>query len=234
MKAENNLTVVLMLFVCCLLPAEDYFTSFAKGKWDRTQWLNVKSPRFSYVLKMLQEEDHIVNPTPDEPDEVILKKYGSRVYAALVLNRRFEGNAVISSRMSFDHRMAPLLIIAPELGQSADGKYPEFREHYEIVLYDQGINIWHHLYQNGKPSWYKTAYLKATFLPKKVYDLQVEILYTSKGCQLIARCDGHELGYMALPMQKKPYYVGLIACEGRNRFYDFKVKQPAKKTKTAK
>ncbi|MBR4663057.1 MAG: hypothetical protein IKO93_04205, partial [Lentisphaeria bacterium] len=80
----------------------------------------------------------------------------------------------------------------------------------------------------------KTAYMKASFLPKTIYDLQVEILYTPKGCQLIARCDGHELGYTELAMQKKPYYVGLIACEGRNRFYDFKVKQPAKKQKTAK
>ena len=233
MKPAIFLTVVF-LSACCLMPAEDYFTSFAKGKWDRAEWLNVKSPRFPYVLEMLQQEDHIVNPTPDEPDEVILKKYGSRVYAALLLNRRFEGNATVSSRMSFDHRMAPLLIIAPELGKSADGKYPEFREHYEIVLYDEGINIWHHLYQDGKPSWYKAAYLKTSFQPKTVYDLQVKIVYTRKGCQLIAMCNGHEMGYTELSMQKTPYYVGLIACEGRNRFYDFKVTQPVAKGKRRK
>lgn len=224
----------LFLFCCfftLLLPAEDIAVSFAKGKWDRSQWLTVKSPRFSYVLEMLQNEDHIINPTPNEPDEVILKKYGSSVYAAIMLNRRFEGNLTFSSKMSFDHRMAPLLVIAPELGKSADGKYPEFREHYEIVLYDQGINIWHHLYKDGKPSWYKAAYLKTDFKPRKIYDLKIRILYTPKGCQLIAMCGGHELGYTELAMKKVPYYIGLIACEGRNRFYDFKVTLPKKRKK---
>ena len=214
-----------------VLTGEDFSAAFAPGKWDRSQWLNVKSPRLSYVLEMLQKDDHIVNPTPDEPDEVIFKKYSDNVYAALVLNRKFSGNLLFSSRMSFDHRMAPLLVIAPELGKSADGKHPEFREHYEIVLYDEGINIWHHLYKNGKPSWYKAAYLKASFKPKKIYDLQIRILYTPKGCQLIVRCDGREFGYTELSMKKTPYYVGLIACEGRNRFYDFKVTGPKKQKK---
>ena len=51
--------------------------------------------------------------------------------------------------MSFDHLMAPLIVIAPELGRSADGKYLELRDHYEIVLFFQGINIWHHRYIGG-------------------------------------------------------------------------------------
>ena len=57
--------------------------------------------------------------------------------------------------MSFDHLMAPLIVIAPEIGKSEDGK--EF------------------------------------------------------GC--------------AMPEEFKAtqYYVGLIACEGVNRFYDFRV-----------
>ena len=52
--------------------------------------------------------------------------------------------------MSFDHLMVPLIVIAPELGKSEDGKYPELRDHYEIVLFYQGINIWHHRYKDGK------------------------------------------------------------------------------------
>ena len=179
---------------------------------------------------MLQQEDHIVNPTPDEPDEVIQKDYIMEVYSSLVLNRRIEGDAVISSKMSFDYQLAPVLVIAPELGISSDGKYPEFREHYETVLYNQGINIWHHVYQNGKPDCYMAACLKASFLPKTVYDLQVEISFTPRGCQLFARCDGHEIGYTALSITEKSYYAGLTACEGRNRFYDFKVTEPKKES----
>ena len=223
--------LTLFLAAASLLPAEEFYTSFARGQWDRAQWLNVKGPRFDYVLEMVQNDDHIANPVPEVPDEEILRKHGSKVYAALVLNRTFEGDLTVSSKMSFDHRMAPLLVIAPELGKSADGKHPEFREHYEIVLFDQGINVWHHLWRDGKPYWYKAAYLKTVFQPKKIYDLQVQLVYTAKGCQMVARCDGHELGYMELALQKVPLYVGLIACEGRNRFYDFKVTQPRPKKK---
>lgn len=232
MMTRKKFLFSLLLLTGLLLSAEDFSTSFARGKWDRSQWLNVKGPRFSYVLEMVQKDDHIVNPTPDLPDEVILKKHASEVYAALVLNRKFNGNAIISSRMSFDHRMAPLLVIAPGLGKSADGKYPEFREHYEIVLFDQGINVWRHFWRDGKPAYYLAAYLKTAFLPKKIYDLQVQLQYQKQGCQLIIRCDGQEFGYLELSLKKTPYYVGLIACEGRNRFYDFRVTtRPVKKRK---
>lgn len=209
-----------------LLPlgAEDFSTTFEDGKWDRSLWLNVKSPRLDYVGEMVQHGDHIVNKVPNLPDETIFKKHSNDVYAALVLNRKFTGNAVISSRMSFDHRMAPLIVIAPELGKSKDG-IPEFREHFEIVLFDDGINVWRHLYKDGKASWYKAAYLKTSYVPKTAYDLQVELRFVKQGCLMILKCDGKEFGYLELNLPDS-YYVGIIACEGRNRFYDFKVTQP--------
>ena len=48
---------------------------------------------------------------------------------------------------------------------------------------------------------------------------------------MVVRCEGQELGYTELALQKVPLYVGLIACEGRNRFYDFEVTQPRPKKK---
>ena len=227
----KTLLMTFFLAAPSMIPAEEFSTSFARGQWGRAQWLNVKSPRLSYVHEMVQNDDHIVNPVPDLPDAEILRKHGDNVYAALVLNRTFEGDLTVSSKMSFDHRMAPLLVIAPELGKSADGRHPEFREHYEIVLFDRGINVWHHLWRDGKPYWYKAAYLKTAFLPKKIYELQVRLVYTAKGCQMVVCCEGHELGYMELALRKVPLYVGLIACEGRNRFYDFNVTQPRPKKK---
>lgn len=222
----NRLLLPVASVLCLLLSlgAEDFSTTFEDGKWDRTQWLNVKSPRFDYLGEMVQHGDHITNKVPNLPDETIFKKHGSDVYAALVLNRKFTGNAVISSRMSFDHRMAPLIVIAPDLGKSAEG-HPEFRDHFEIVLFDDGINVWRHQYADGKPSYYKAAYLKTAYLPKTVYNLQVELRFVKQGCQMVLKCDGKEFGYLEMNLTES-YYVGLIACEGRNRFYDFKVIQP--------
>ncbi len=224
---RNFLAAASAFCLLLSLGAEDFFTTFENGKWDQALWLNVKSPRLNYVGEMVQHWDYITNKAPNLPDETIFRKHNNDVYVALVLNRKFTGNAVISSKMSFDHRMAPLIVIAPELGKSKEG-LPEFREHFEVVLFDDGINVWRHLYKDGKPSWYKAAYLKTSYLPKTVYDLQVELRFVKQGCQMILKCDGKEFGYLELNLPNT-YYAGIIACEGRNRFYDFKVSQPKPK-----
>ena len=212
------------VFCCvCTLGAEEFFTTFERGKWDEKMWIPVKSPRFNYMGKMVQMDDHIINRTPDLPDEEILKKHGNDVYSCIMLNKKFTGNSVITSQMSFDHRMAPLIVIAGEIGKSVKGE-PEHREHYEIVLFDEGINVWHHTYRNGKPGWYLAAFLKTEFKPKKKYDLQVKLAYTRRGKVMTVTCEGKTFGYTdnSLP---DSFYAGIIGCEGRNRFYNFSVKQ---------
>ncbi len=172
-----------------------------------------------------QNKDHIANKVPAgmSANELLTSK---ETYCSLVCKKKFHGNITVSSKMSFDHRMAPLIVIAPELGKSADGKYPEFREHFEIVLYDQGINLWHHQYKNGRQVWYKLAYLASKFYPGKVYDLSVSLNHTAKGTQMVIRCDGKEFG-CTLPAGSSAdgYFAGITGCEGINRFYDFKVTQ---------
>lgn len=202
--------------------------SFAKGKWDKNKFLEVKSPRWSYLGKMVQKEDHIVNYTPDLSDEIIFKKYASKVYSGIVYNKIFSGKkVVISSKMSFDHRMAPLIVIAEDLGKSKEG-IPEFREHFEIVLYDQGLNVWHHMYKDGKPSWHKAAYMKVDYKPKKIYDVKITLEKKKNIMQMTVECDGKEFGYQDEALPEK-FYAGLIGCEGRCRFYDFNVRTfPAK------
>ena len=58
----GRILVLPLLLLSVLLPADEFFTSFAKGKWDRTEWLTVKGPRFPYVYEMVQNDDHITNP----------------------------------------------------------------------------------------------------------------------------------------------------------------------------
>ena len=233
----NKLSVLLNLFICfmagILAGQEEVKISFAKGKWDKSKWLEVKSPRWSYLGKMVQNEDHIINQTPDLPDEVIFKKYGNKVYSGLMYDKVFSGKKVIiRSKMSFDHRMAPLIVIAEELGKSKEG-IPEFREHFEIVIYDQGLNIWHHTYKDGKPSWHKAAFLKVDYQPKKIYDLVITLHKAKNIMQMTVECDGKVFGYQDKALPEK-FYAGIIGCEGRCRFYDFRVttfphRKPARK-----
>ena len=110
----------------------------------------------------------------------------------------------------------------PELADGKDG-LKEFREHWEIVLFDQGINIWHHEFKDGKPSWYLAAYLEAPFVPKERHVLTVRVQPRRGRMVLTAACGGKEFGYFDPDLPPK-FHVGLTACEGPCRFYDFKVK----------
>ncbi len=226
MGRAGNVSRALAVSLCCCtgaVQAEEYSTTFERGKWDTGAWIPVKSPRFDYMGEMLQMDDHITNKTPDLPDDVLLRKHGAEVYSCIMLNRKFTGDSLISSTMSFDHRMAPLIVIAGEIGRNARGE-AEHREHYEVVLFNEGINIWHHTYRNGRPAWRRAAFLEAEFLPGKRYNLQVRLSCTKHGKVMTVTCDGRTFGYADNNLPDS-YYAGIIGCEGRNRFYDFKIKQ---------
>lgn len=196
---------------------------FSRGNWNKSDFIEVKSPRWEYINEWVQEDDYVCNATPDVSDEELFEKYGGKVYSAMVYKEKFAPRFCVSSKMSFDHLMAPLIVIAPELGKSKKD-FPEFREHYEIVLYMDGINVWHHTYQDGKPAYIRTAFLNCKYDAKTIYDLKVDVKQIeNKMLELEITCGDQQFG-CALPDLAEDYYLGIIACEGRNRFYDFQVK----------
>ena len=40
---------------------------------------------------------------------------------------------------------------------------------------------------------------------------------------MMVKCGGHEFGYVDNDLPDS-FYAGIIGCEGRNRFYDFKIR----------
>ncbi len=198
--------------------------SFARGHWNPGDFTIVKSPRFAPVGRMIQHDDHIANYVPAGSGEELMTKFYAETFTAAVYNIPVKGTATLRSKMSFDYTMAPAILIAPELGRSSDDRHAEFREYLEVVLFNEGINIWHHTVRNGKPYWRKLAYLKSVFRKNTVYELSLEIRYTAKGIQLAVRCDGKEFG-CAMPVVWDSYYAGIVGFEGVNRFYTFRIEQ---------
>ncbi len=199
-----------------------YQCNFSQGKWDASEWQIVKSPRWPDLGTWEQQNDHIRNKVPSNATEKeMLGKRAGETYTSMLLKKKFSPNLIITSTMSFDHRMAPLLVITPEYGKDAEGN-PEHRDHFEIVLYDKGLNVWHHYYTDGKPHWKKAAFINADFEPKKKYTLIVEIKTDKKGTTMIVSCAGKTFGYMDDSIPKQ-FYIGITGCEGVNRFYDFQI-----------
>jgi len=223
------LRLLLPLLCCCsaipMLFADGEAVKtivFDRGQWSPSDWILVKSPRWNYCGKWIQQEKGISNRTPTAPPEELQGKLAGETYTSMVLKAPISGSHAVTATMMFEYQMAPLIVIAPELGRSASGA-PEYREHYEIVLYDQGINVWYHYFKNGKPEWKLAAFLKAPFKPRTPYCLEVKIDYRPAGTSLTVTCDRRTFGFLDNTFPGS-YYVGITGCEGVNSFYDFTIK----------
>lgn len=203
--------------------ADDVFEcEFKPGKWNKNDFISVKSSRWPNINGFNQELDHIVNSCPkDATKEDMLSKRCGETYAAMIYKVPLKGNHEVKAEMSFDYRMAPSIVIADKPGKDKNG-YPEFRTHYEIVLYDQGVNVWRHTFKNGKQVWKKMAAFKATFQPNRKYEMEVDVDFTLVGPRMSVSVGKHKVTFRD-DMIPKEYYAGIIASEGVNRFYEFEI-----------
>lgn len=195
---------------------------FSKGKWNPAEWMEVKSTRWDYVHGFEQLSDHIVNVTGPWSDEELYEKHVTEVYSSMLLKEKFSGKTRFSCTMSFDHLMAPLMVIAPDVGMSQDGKHPEFRRHHEIVLYNEGINVWRYTWDGKKTDWVLAAFLRSPFEAKRRYELSVTVENYKRTRRMTIECDGRVFGFSDDTLELDNY-VGITGCEGRNRFYDFTI-----------
>ena len=193
---------------------------FSRSKWDKGRWLKFKSLRWEYTGEFDQEDDHVVNRCPaGVSDEELYEKHVCDVYASMVYGEKISGSSEIVSTMSFDHLMAPLIVLTPELPRDEKGRLV-FRSHYEVVLYNEGINVWHYSYENGKLDWHLAAFARAPFEPKKRYQLKVSMARGKREMRMTVECGSVKFGFEDASLPES-FYAGITGCEGRNRFYDF-------------
>ena len=207
--------------------AGDTVILFQPGKWNEADWTLVKSSRWDVVSRFVQRENWIENVVPEgaTPEEMLNVK-APETYASLLWKPELEGSFTVASRMDFDYRMAPLIVLADEIGASKTG-FPEFRQHWEIILWDEGINVWHHVFdEEGKQHWTLAANAQRPsdnlFKANTIYDLVVHVRRQAEGAILDIQCGDERLSLNA-PQFPQKVRAGITACEGLNRFYDFRV-----------
>ena len=196
--------------------------SFAEGSWDASQWTQVKSARWDNRGGWLQRDGHIENTTPQNASPAAMEGIRApETYSSMVWNASVGGNFTVVSTMEFDYQMAPLIVLAGPLGAAADG-FPEFREHWEVVLWNEGINVWHHQFADGKPIWHLAASMKHPFEAKTRYRLEVAVKRLPQGAEIAVTCGDASFTYMEHELPET-VLAGITGCEGINRFYDFKI-----------
>lgn len=218
------LITLLILGSCGLFAADNpqpkfsYTTSFAEGKWNKSDWFDVRSAYSDIHGEWIQNKDHISNKVPEgEKLEDVIKENQNKLYISKLYNHKLSSASEISSTMSWDKNYAPLIVIA-SAPESVQTGLPYSRDYIEVVLYEKGINIWQHFYKDGKQSYKKIAWIDCSFKAKKKYKLEVSV----RAKELYVKVGDYNMGVNGIDIPQN-YYVGITACEGINRFYDFSV-----------
>ena len=197
-----------------------YSCAFTSGSWERSDWTLVKKSKSDHGGGWVQQEGCIANETPAQATpEDLQGKRAAETYSSMVYKNKVTGNVTVAATMAFAHKMAPLIVLAPELTVNAEGR-KEYSEHFEIVIFNEGVNVWHHFVKDGKLTYRKTAFANFRLEKDTKYTLEVK----KSGKILTVSVAGHVFGYAddALP---ESCYVGITGCEGLNRFYDFIVRR---------
>jgi hypothetical protein len=185
-----------------------YSCIFTAQGWDTKDWMFVHRRDMKNRDEWTQKEDCLESKEAD-PDS-----HTSMVYA-----KQMSGDLTVSCTMAFADRMAPSLVLVSKLGADAQQRQ-EYDSHIEIVLWDEGINVWSHHTHEGKDVWQRTAYYQFPLTKNTKYKLQV----TKKGKELSITVAGRTFGYLEDALSEQ-FYIGITGSEGITRFYDFAINQ---------
>lgn len=159
-------------------------------------------------------------------DEEIFEHHHQDVHSEIVLTNLWSRPMEFSCEMSFDHRMAPAMVIASSFDRDDEGGL-EARDYYEIVLYEDGINVWRHRRPDGcrRSVIDLVAFLRRKYLPKTKYRMSVRIetrqAYGGRQVgSLSVMCGDDYVGFQE-DLLPETFHAGLIGSEGRCRFYSY-------------
>ena len=220
MKSASPLFMLAVLFCPPGAHAEGpaktlYACAFNAGGWNRADWTRVGNPGMDFG-DFVQEEGRIANTVPPGATHKELRgKLAAKTFASMVYRERIAGDVAATATMDFADETAPLIVLAENLTQNADGQ-KQLGERFEVVIYDKGVNIWRHDTKDGKLICRLAVFARFPLEKNTRYALEVKKI----GKTLTVSVAGHTFGCTddALP---DSFYVGITGCEGLNHFYDF-------------
>ena len=184
--------------------------SFAKDQWNLDEITYAYSWRFEETPVFAQKEDCVVSC--ENPEAT----YGFD-NISLLTREKYTPGVTVSTHCAFDSYGAPLLVIAKDMETDQRGVW-RYGEYIEIVLWEKGVNVWRMWFEGGKVTWKLLMGVEFPVTCVEAHLLSVKINADS----LEIRADGHNMKLRIEDMYES-FHLGLDACEGINRFYDFKI-----------
>jgi hypothetical protein len=200
--------------------SSSFSCDFGKGQWKSSDWTMVKNAQWSFFQnEWTQNKDYIENPTPATAIDKWITSKGDESYISMVTKKRFKGNIVVKSVLSFEPAKAPAIILADELGNSTSG-VPEYRNYTQIVFSNEGIDVGVYTYDEKKKTttYVLTAFSRFALTAGPHYEAKI----SRDDKTLTIKIAGQTLG-IYLPDLPDEVRVGLAACQGHDRFYNMSI-----------
>ena len=181
---------------------------FTKGNWEE-DFMYAYSERFPFAPKFIQEEDCIVNGrNPGMKDGFD--------YTTIMTKEMYGKGTKLWVTTSFENYGAPLITITDTLRTDEEGNL-KYGNYQEVVLWENGLNVWNLYMEDGTVKWYKLAAIDFSVETNTKQELYVEFMdkYVKIGAK------GHSATVRIENMPEK-FYIGITGCEDINRFYDLK------------
>ena len=185
-------------------------TEFKKGMWEEN-FTYANSFRWIDMPEFVQEEDHVHNRKISE------ERFGYD-NISLMTRETYGFGTKVSTTCSFDNFGAPLIVIAEDMLMCDDGKL-RYGDYFEVVLYESGVNVWRmHMDENHKVTWHKALGVEFPVTAGEKHELSV----TVKENYLVVETCGQKMILRTYDLPGR-FHLGIDACEGINRFYDFEI-----------
>ena len=175
------------------------------------KFIYVSSPASKSKNKFIQKENCIENSYNKE-----IKDFD---YISIITKEKYGDDVTVKVKCSFDKFGAPLLVFTDDYKTLEDESY-QYGLHFEVVAYENGCNVWHIVPGKGKSPIDVAKVNSMEFAIEEKSMIEMEV--TIKEKKLYIRVNDKTLIAEHEDIPEK-MHVGITACEGINRFYEFKI-----------
>lgn len=184
--------------------------SFVRDAWEGSGLVYAYSYRFEETPVFLQREACIEN-----------RKNDSAVYGfdniSLLTEEKYGPETTVTACCAFEDLGAPLIVLADSMTRDPRGVC-RYGDYLEVVLWKNGVNVWRMWMENGAVTWKQLLGVEFPVSEGEMHTLSV----TAHSDSLEITADGRKL-WLHVPELFPAFHVGINACEGINRFYDFRI-----------
>lgn len=182
---------------------------FTKGNWENF-FEYAYTTRFPFTPKFIQEEDCISNGRNPEMSDGF-------DYTTIMTKEKFGAGTKLWATCSFEKYGAPLITLTDKLKKDENGDL-RYDVCYEVVLWENGINVWDMFIENGELKWEKALSIDFSLAAGIKHEMHIELM--QKGIRIVIGDKDVSVRLENLP---ENVHIGITGCENINRLYSLKI-----------